>query len=1075
MTNRVDQMFRRVVGDFPDRRAALGAGAEQSYRGLDAAVNSVAGALEGARGEAVCVLTGKGVRLATALLAAFRASAVYVPLDPADPSRRLAELVDRVRPLAIVTTPEYADRAALLSSDQVPRMICLDHDGTLRYVRQGTGTGGFRHSPCVAGLTGEPAYVFFTSGSTGTPRAVVGSDRSLADFLDWEARDFGIIGDDLFSQLGAIGSDASLKDILVPLTCGAAVAFPPNAALQGGALGRWAAKTGISVLGTVPSLFRTLLVSVEAEPALVDRLSRLRLVLLAGEVVRPDWLVRWTDLFGPRCPILNLYGATEATVFSVWTRLDRQDADRPRLPVGRPRRGFEIRVLNRASRHCVVGELGEIHLASDYLSLGYLGDDAATADRFGSAADGCTVYRTGDIGRMREDGQLEFVGRQDNEVKIRGTRVDLGDIEAQLAALSGVSEAVVLTDTDRNGDLCLVAHVLESGPDPLDIAATRAELARRLPRALVPGKIHAHGSFPQTHTGKIDRRALQSLTAASALPPPPTWTATEARLAAIWGELLGRVPSSREDDFFALGGHSLLAMQLQARLDPEFGVRLGLTEIFAEPRLGQMADALARLPHSEPVTADAVQDEGDGLSSGQRRLWFLNQLALDSDFYNLRATFRLRGSLDRDLLRSALVSLYRRHDQLRTAIQFDGDRLRAVAMAAVMPEARFDDLTHLPHRLRETAAIELAEREIARPFDLTRGELLRLTLIALAPDEHLAVVAMHHICGDMWSCAIIARDLSEYYSAAVENRSPALPALEASYADHVRIENAWLRGEAAARITEHWKTVLADAPIGPALPREFALTAARSFRGGQETLVLSRDVGAGIVAFARERAATPFMVMLAALSVVLRHRGGGDDLLIGTDVAGRARPELEQVVGFFVDQLPLRCDLSGDPSFDELVARLRAASLSALDHQGLPFDQLVRCAPRRADPVTPLFTVKIVGQTGPQPELALAGLHATPLALPRMSAQIDLTLRFRTDRTTGDAIEAEYASDLFGASTIRELLHQIEGVLTAALRDPATRVDDLSCGLDGAVRPDWAEIGRASPALTRFARNRSGA
>lgn len=1059
----MDTEFRRHASAQPDAIAVDGPGGCLSYGELDLLVIRLAAELTPHRSQAVCAFTGKTLALPVALLASLRAGTVYVPCDPMDPDGRLSQLVTMVSPAVLITSPELVDRARAILGDEKVDFLVVRADGQIMDRETRGGQGGFRHAPDVPGLSGTPAYVFFTSGSTGIPKAIVGSAESLTDFVIWQAEALSVSQADRFSHFGAIGSDASLKDILTPLISGASVAIPPLDALEGAVRVSWAIEAKITVLAAVPTLFRTMLEAIESGPSLAARLDCLRLVLLAGEVVTPDVLRRWQSLFGERAPIANLYGATECTVFSVWKILTQADAKRSRVPIGHARRGFEIRVLNPVGRPCAIGELGEIWLVSDRQSLGYLGDAKATADRFHPDQNGKVAYRTGDIGRVLDDGCLAFVGRQDAQLKISGIRIEPSEVEAALGDLPHVADAVVLADGDAEDRQHLVAHILAKESASATASAIRSDLSRVLPAAMVPSKIVFHDAFPLTHTGKIDRKKLATHRAPKTSPATRALTPDEARLAAIWHALLGGSPASPEADFFEMGGHSLLAMQLQARIETELDVRMSLADVFQFSRLSEMAQML--IPSDLEVTRADPVVQGDGLTSGQRRLWFLNQLAADKGVYNVHCAFHLEGSLDQEALEQAFLALHERHPQLRLRIESNAGAPNAIINTKLSSEFRWTDLQSIPAHHRMSKAMDAANTDIAAPFDLNNGPLARLSIFQIAPEEHVAVMAVHHICSDMWSCAIMAADLSNLYTALVDGKAPELPDPCGHFSDHVRAEATLLASDNVKRLQDYWTEALNGMSSQPLLKPDKPRQAQRRFQGELERLSIGRYQMQKLAEFASQSDATMFMVMLAVFAIVLRQRSGSNDILIGTDLAGRADPSMKDVVGFFVEQVPLRCDMSGNPQVSKLLARVRSTTISAFDHQGLPFDVMVQTVRGSVDPVAPLFSVKLVGQTGPRPEIALSGITATPVKLHRGTAHLDLTLRYQE---TADGLElvAEYDTDVFLASTIRDLLNTFETTLRTVLRDPEIRLDAFQQMSSKA----WAAAGQSHKTLSALRR-----
>jgi amino acid adenylation domain-containing protein len=1121
-------LFAARASEQPANIAVSGAGGDLTYADLRRAAAGTARRLADAGmrpGFVVAVMTGSCLELVPALLGVMQAGAVYVPLDPAYPDQRLAGLLTRLRPAAIITRGHLYDRVqdvARRADVATAVLTCDDHESTIA----GSVGGAVAPRACpVADLPGRrhpprPAYVFFTSGSQGTPKGVLGCATSLGHFVAWEARAFAVTEADRFSQLGAVSSDASLKDILVPLAAGARVCVPPEP-LAGAALLDWVSREAITVLGCVPALFRTLLeAAVERGERAATDLAALRLVLLAGETLKVPWVQQWMDLCGRHTPIANLYGATEATVYSTYHLVTERPPEGTRMiPVGRPIDAAEVLVVNPGGHLCVPGEVGEIYLRTPFLSLGYFDDQEATSGAFVQHPLGDipeTVYRTGDMGRILPDGALEFIGRRDGQVKVRGHRVELGEVERTLAAHPSLREAVVTAREDERDGSRLVAYAVPRSDTAPDSAELRAWLSERLPSYMVPGALLLLDRLPLTHNGKIDRRALPDPGPAGPAAGEGTVaprTPVEETVAAVWCELLERDTIGVHDGFFDLGGHSLLAMQAVSRLRDAFGIDLPLRRLFDAPTVAGLAAAIAEaqkqgtasaLPAITPVPRDGALP----LSFNQRRLWFLDRLAPGDPAYNIHAALHLRGPLDIAALERALNEVVRRHESLRTTFVEEGglpvqriapelalpltvhdlsDPETAAAVHGPAPEPPPGAFS--PHA-RESEALRLAEAEAMRPFDLARGPLLRTSLLRLAPDEHIALLAIHHIVADRWSCDVLVRELAAIYGAHAgaeapralraetgrtsaqrpsgEAGAPVLPPLPVQYADFA----VWQRRQVEERVLpERLPTLLRRlAGVAQASP----LLNGRPGGGAHVEHLLPATLRDQALAFSHGERATLFMTLLAGFDALLHALTGRTDVVIGTDVAGRPRPETEGLIGFFVNQLALRVDLSGNPTFRALLARAREVALEGYACQDVPFDRLVEALnPARGTDRAPLFRAKLVLQNAPLRDLALTGIAVEPLPVEKPTAQQDFNLRI-TETAAGLACSVEYNTGVFGDGEVAAFLERFETLLTRVVAGPDLRLDDLCAGLAGPGAGPWlaADGGALDRDIAQLARVR---
>ncbi|HEY6324026.1 MAG TPA: amino acid adenylation domain-containing protein, partial [Thermoanaerobaculia bacterium] len=788
------------------------------------------------------------------------------------------------------------------------------------------------------------------------------------------------------------------------------------------------ARERVRLLNCVPAFLATV---IEGAPAGV----RLDHLVLGGEAFSASLLGRIRARLEVGA-ITNLYGPTEATVDATGHVAGDEEAG-PWLPIGSPLPNYRVYILDERLAPVPAGVIGELYLGGVGLARGYVGRADLTAERFVAdpfGGGGGRLYRTGDLGRWRGDGVVEFVGRADGQVKLRGVRIEPGEIEAALLSHGSIEAAAVVVRDER-----LVAYMVGR---PVPSSALREHVGRRLPGSMVPSSYVWLEALPRTTSGKLDRAALPAPGLASAAYAPPQG-AVEELLAGLWSELLGVERVGRHDNFFDLGGHSLLATRVVSRVRAAFGVDLPLRALFEAPKLPALAARVAALRAAgaglalPPIRRTEARPQRLPLSFAQQRLWFLEQLQ-PGPAYNIPGAVRFNGGLDVAALAASFSEVVRRHEALRTVFDpGDGEPAQVVlpASAVRLPVV---DLGALPAAWRLRERRRLQREEALRPFDLARGPLLRLWLLALGADEHVALLTMHHIISDGWSMAILRAEVGALYAGRRGGRPVALPELPVQYADYALWQRQWLSGEALAPSLAYWRRQLAGVPPELALPTDRPRPALPSQRGAVRRTVLAEPAGEQLRALGRRLAATPFMVVLAAFQSLLGRLSGEEVVCVGTPIAGRNRLEIEGLIGFFVNTLVLRGDLSGDPSFAALVERTRAAVLDADAHQELPFERLVEeLQPRRSLAVPPLFQVMMLLHEGaaapprggsPEGGEAAAGI-----------AKFDLTLSVAAGGK-GLGLTLEHSTDLFDAAGADRLLQRLSGLLQDVLADPGRRV-----------------------------------
>ncbi|HEY2416325.1 MAG TPA: condensation domain-containing protein, partial [Steroidobacteraceae bacterium] len=808
---------------------------------------------------------------------------------------------------------------------------------------------------------------------------------------------------------------------------------------------------------------------IQADAALFGSLDYL---LFGGEAVDVQQ-VRAALLAGQPRHFLHVYGPTESTTFATWFQIGQIDADAITVPIGRPLSNYRVYVLDGGLEPVPCGVAGELYIAGAGLARGYLGRRGLTGERFVAdpyGASGSRMYRSGDLARWRTDGVLEFLGRADAQVKIRGFRIEPGEIEAVLTRHACVGQAAVLAREDIPGNKRLVAYVVLAAGSVVDGSALRSHVGASLPDYMVPSAFVVLERLPLTPNGKLDRRALPAPDFAGTLTHRAPRSAQEEILAGLFAEVLGLERVGIEDNFFELGGHSLLATRLISRIRGTLDVEIAIRALFEAPTV----EALARRLHEGGVARPALvarpRPAELPLSFAQRRLWFLHRLEGPSATYTIPMGLRLKGGLDHAALEAALGDVVERHESLRTVFPetLGVARQEILGVAAARPRLAVEAVSEATL----AGALSGAAR---RGFDLSCEPALRAHLFVLGPDEHVLLLLLHHIAGDGWSSAPLARDLGCAYAARCQGQAPELPALPVQYADYTLWQHEVLGREddpqsAIARQLEYWTTALKDLPDHIELPADRPRPAVSSYRGDSVSFHIDAELHRGLLGLAREGGASLFMVLQAGLSALFSRLGAGSDIAIGSPIAGRTDAALDDLVGFFVNTLVLRTDTSGNPSLRELVGRVRATNLAAYSHQELPFERLVEVLnPQRSLSRHPLFQVMLALQNNAPVNFDLPGLSASLEPVVTASAKFDLSVSLG-ERRAPDGTPAgiggiiEYATDLFDRVGVAALGERLIRLLEGAVAAPERAIGGLDI-LSGAERHtilrEWNQTARA--------------
>ncbi|MGO4631513.1 amino acid adenylation domain-containing protein [Streptomyces sp. 2RAF24] len=1022
-------LFAERAATSPDAVAVTGP-VVLTYAELDRRANHLAHRLVAAGAVAdrpVALLQPRSADLIVSMLAVLKAGASYLPLPSTAPPGRLRQMAERAGAALLVTN----------RPDGVP----LDLAG-LTVLAPGDGESA--EPPGREPHPDQAAYVMFTSGSTGVPKAVVLTHRNAAGFVRdrlWRA------GGTVLMH-SATGFDASVHEIWTPLLTGGTVVVAPEGILDDAGLARAVSASGVDRVWLTSGLFAAL-----AENP--DCFAGVREILTGGDVVPPAAVARLLERH-PGLTVRALYGPTETTTCSSRFSMSGAEPVPGRVPIGAPMDNTRLYVLDARLQPVPAGVPGELYIAGSGVSRGYAGQPDLTSERF--VADpwgppGGRMYRTGDITRRRADGTLDFVGRADAQVKIRGFRVEPAEVESALTALAEIGQAFVTAHEDRSGERRLVAYLVPDGDGP-DVAGVRDRLASALPDYMVPSAFVVLDRLPLTGNGKVDRRALPEPEFETGSGYTAPRTPTEEILVELMGELLGRSLVGAHDNFFDLGGHSLLATRLVNRIRTHLGADLGVADLFEAPTAAALGARIAsgqEAHRTRGALVPAVRPAPLPLSYAQERLWFLSRW----NGLGWPLVLRLDGALDVEALRAAVGDLLDRHETLRTRFpEVDG-----APSQQILKEADPDEVLRV-------AVVDPAdlERELTAAaghrFDLTTDLPLRLHLFGTGPDRHTLLLLMHHIAGDGWSQAPLTHDLAQAYAARVRGDVPVRRPLPVQYADYTLWQRELLEGPAGDGLSAYWSERLAGLPQELALPYDRPRPDSSDLRGALLPVTLPAPLHAGLLDLARRTHTTLFMVLHAALAALYTRLGAGTDIPLGTAVAGRSDDSLDQLIGCFVNSLVLRTDTAGDPSFRELLGRVRELDLAAYAHQELPFDRIVNeLNPARTLSRHPLFQTMLVLQNNAESAFALPGVEVSPApagdaldAIRVGPVDFDLSLSFVEHLGTGRVPEGitgdvRYRTDLFDRETVTALTDRLIRVLSAAVADPDLpigRIDLLS-------------------------------
>jgi amino acid adenylation domain-containing protein len=1077
----IHELFEAQVQRTPNAIAVESRGKRLTYRELNSQANQLAHYLRklGTGPETlVGICVERSLEMVIGLLGIFKAGGAYVPLDPVYPRERLAFMLEDAGVSVLLTQAkliedrgwriEDSDAREIIEDgrskmedrnppssilDPQRKMVCLDRDRE-KIAQQS------ERNPDQEATAQNLAYVIYTSGSTGKPKGVQVSHRSVVNCLCAMGQNVALTAKDVFLALTTIAFDIAALELFLPLIQGAKLVLAGrDETLDGRELLDRLTECGATIMQATPSAWKLL----------VDagwNAGKGFKILCGGETLSRDLADR---LLEGGASLWNLYGPTETTI---WSTIAKVEPSENPVPIGRPIANTQIYILDSHLQPVPVGVHGELYISGDGLARGYLHRKELTAEKFipnpfSDQAD-ARLYRTGDQARYRSDGNIEFLGRFDNQVKIRGYRIELGEIEVVLNQHSAARESVVVArERDSSGEKDLIGYLVPINPSNLSVPELRSFLKEKLPDYMVPSVFIPLEALPLTPNGKIDRNAL----------PPPGGerpeldqgfveprTEIEELVAQVWREVLKLDNIGVHDNFFELGGHSLLATRVVARLRTHFNIDLSLRKLFELPTVAELAGHVDLLRRNRagvnvPPIVPVPRERPIPLSFSQRRLWFLHKLDPGLTAYNIPATFRITGALNIPALRQALDEIVNRHEILRTCVdEIDGQPFQQIVLHVTI-ELPVVDLSHLPRDQAETEAERLSAEETRRPYDLATAPLMRAKLLRLGDEDHVFILNFHHMVCDGSSLVIFYQELATRYQAFLDAEPAWFAPLPIQYADYAVWQSNGLQGDALESQLDYWKRQLARGLTPLNLPTDYDRPAVQTFRGARLTKALSEESTKALKDLSRREGVSLFMTLLATLDILLCRYTGQDDIIVGSTIAGRNSPETDGLIGFFINALALRTDLSGNPTFLELLKRVREVCLDAYTHQDLPFERVVEeINPERDLSRNPLFQVMFNMADISERVLKLAGCQTVKLSPSAPEAKFDIVLH-APELNGRVELAMVFNADLFSDCRIINVLDQFAHLLSQVADDPQKRLDQYTLVTPStqAVLPDPTE------------------
>lgn len=1034
--------IKDIALKMPDKVAIEFGDVSVTYRELDRNSDKIAGFIfkNTKDKKNVAILMERSPDLIQSILGVLKAGSIFAPVDPNMPENRIKMMLSEIESDWVISHSKYLNKLNQVMELEKRHINVLVFDAGAvndkEYPYLNLSSLDWKtdnHFDFSNETVNKHCYIYFTSGSTGKPKAILGRHRSLAQFIEWEIKEFGINENFNVSQLTAPSFDPFLRDVFVPLCSGGKLCIPDNdTILNPMELIQWIDTQKISLIHMVPSLFKVLSQQLESS----NCFHSLKYILLAGELLRGNDLKKFVEIFHERIQLVNVYGPSETTLAKLFFRIHENDIFKPIIPVGKPIDHAEAVVLNNDRKPSVIGETGEIYIRTPFISSGYLNDTELTNKVFIKNPFGTEprdlIYKTGDLGRMLPDGNIEVLERADNQVKIRGMKVDTKMVENAILGHAAVKDAIVIAKDDKNGNRYLCAYIIAT--KPLTVAELKKYLANDLPHYMIPSYMIQVEAFPLSPNGKIDRKALPepvgNMNTGVEYEAPSDMA--EQQLAAIWQDILGLERVGINDQFFELGGNSLKAMTLVAKIHKTFNAQVRLSEIFKTQSLKDLATYIKSMQFSVYSSIrPAEEKEYYTLSAAQKRMYILSQLGDINSNYNISGVAVIEGELDKSHFEEAFKKLLKRHESFRTSFEMvEGEPVQRIHQEA---DFKPEFLKSTEDKVNETI-----NNFIQRHFDLSRAPLLRIGIIELSNDKHILMYVMPHIISDGTSIGIFVRELISIY------KGDKLPELFIQYKDFSEWQNELFKTGIIQKQEEYWlKTFAGEVPVLN-LPADYSRPAIQSFEGNTVKFNLGPEITTEINKLVRETGSTLFMFLLAAYNVLLAKYTGQEDIVVGSPIAGRPHPDLEPIIGMFVNTLAMRNHPEGTKTFKEFLEAVRDNALKAFENQDYQFEELVEKLNLQRDlSRNPLFDTMFSLQNIDYGKSELRNLRITPYEYDSKAAKFDLTLRANEDESE-ISLELDYCTKLFKPETMQRLTGHFQNIVRAIIRNPQARLSELT-------------------------------
>ncbi len=1061
----VHSVVENIAEKFPGNIAVEQSERRISYDALNKGANKIARALREkgvGKDTIVGIFLPGGIEYITSILGISKAGGVFMPLDIEFPEKRLEYILNKTLPKIIITNAEHEENVirrmdSLNISNPIDTMFILDQrDKNFRMIWSKSGKRETADYPDVnlplIPEADDSSYIIYTSGSTGEPKAILGRHKSLSHFIHWEIQEFGLNENVKVSLFAPTTFDVSFRDIFVPLLSGGTVCIPKKETRANVShLLKWMEASQLSLVHCVPSLFRLILKEIESRNTTSDILPHLKHILLAGEALYGSDVIRWKTQVGDRIELVNLYGPSETTLAKIYHRIDGMTLEKNKIiPLGKPISNTAVLIL-KDNALCRVGEIGEIFIKTPFRSKGYYNAPELNAESFVqnplNTDEEDIIYKTGDLGKYLPDRSVEFVGRLDGQVKVNGIRIELNEIERALFGYDDIERPFVLAHNTPDHEIRLICYYTEK--KPVEIAELRVWLQRYLPDYMIPSFFVQLDEFPVNLNGKIDKKALpkpEDIIYAKIKYEAPA-NEIERKLAEIWGEVLGLQKLGVNNPFFEIGGNSLSAIRIISRIYKTFEREISIQDFFARSTVRKLAEFISESEKSgyAEIRPVEIQDYYD-VSHAQRRLWIIDRLEKNLVNYNLPGACLLEGKIDASAFRKAFQSLIERHESLRTAfLAVDGEPKQKIHrdIAFVLEEADLSGKTD-----NEAIARKEVEKESLTPFDLSKGPLLRAKLLKLSQDRHVLVVNMHHIISDALSLDIVTKEVMYFYMAYLKNESPALPQLRIQYKDYAAWQNALLESEKAAMHRDYWRDKLSGEMPVLNLPTDYPRPKIQTFNGATIRFDLSNKAELQNIAEAND--ASLFMVVVSLIKTLFHRYTAQEDIIIGTPIAGRSHPDLENQIGFYVNMLALRDTVRAKDSFLNVLKKVRQTCIEAYDHQVYPFDKLVdELALARDMSRSPVFDVMAVMHNESEfSRIRFDNVKISEFDFGLFTSKYDVTFTVTETRNDLDVL-LEYNTDLFREDRMLRMKNHLEELTKSVVTDPSQSVAHVN------ILPEW--------------------